>query len=753
VNVDTLQNQLKYIQETPYEEEEYKNRLLSYFKNNISEGINNLKVYNEDNRDQIINIHKQISNNPNITEHLFLIIYKLKDIDERIIKREKINKNTPYLDILDKLGSNDKQIILKNHIIQQNIAILYGYLTNPFQVIIGVTNTSKLPNRKIQSDKMTNKKLLCELGNNCEQKEIKLGENNYKNFDNIYLPTIHQVQYKSNTNTDTNTSLHEVAEINSLITRFNNENGKNFMLMHYGYSGTGKTNVAQLIHNKIIAINGIDEETRITYGKRGILNDQSRYIDGSASSDYESSTFEGNNNHTNITKKITKTDIITDKNTNAIEYDIESGIPITLSSESKIPYLDKSKLYKPSLNNPKSSRFHLCRVYTNNNKGNKLYFFDLAGFESTINIIKQFIPDFGEKNDEKNDDYIEFKNLFTNSVNTGAFVDIIYFSNFTDAKKLGNVTNLFKSFEDKKWYKYLFHKKKVNNKNVTVTIHDIRDRFDLLMESYYIISSLQKLKKELKKFKQNYNIDNIPRIQLPDIGLTESVQFEKIVLYGFIRSDIGYKDGDTTFEDGNKKTLDFLNEIMEPTNQNKTKQAKPNGGKLLRDKSSLFENMALVQANKLSEQVFDKANQYMSEGGGILDQSVLDTDRAMLVAITFVISVVSVHIKKMLVDKGLIKDKKHSVVVMLLAFSLFTLLYISIIRLQTIDVIYICIYLLFYAIINLAINIFQVDDDTKKALMLHKKGDNQIIEDTYYNQNETNFLLTWAISSIGIIFI
>jgi hypothetical protein len=768
-----------------------------------------------------------------------------------LVSNNVIVKENGDLEVVSTFIEGEIQEDIQNKEFKKQVTILYGYLTNPFQIMIGVTDLSNIDSSSldISSKKGSNigkvEALICSNDNttdsnnknikesSCIYKDVRLNNQTYT-FDNIYLPKNNEIQYK--TSNEKSTSLHEVDEIDSLLTRFQTESGKNFMLMHYGYSGTGKTYVAKKIHERLIKDSSAELiEERHTYGKKGTIEN----------SRFSLIPFSFN---TRITNDYSGENIINNFGTDGGEY---------LNGEPDI-YLRNSKLIKTSLNNKDSSRFHLCRVYKNKEKKNTLYFFDLAGVEDPVSIIKSDLQNLTES---------QIENSFSNQIQQVPQPISDIYSNVS--KKAANTPiNIKEEYTDHIWFKYIessfrYIARNNNNQMRTIIVQDpkektiVKDKLDLLFESYFIrhsllnklqpkltninnttitdkaiqideiglyeklgnqkIESIQSEITKLKNVNEQLN-DNIKRLkqntekqeftkkqhlilsnekninekqqQLDKIIKTNKyekkpIKFDKIIMYGFVRNDIGYRDGDQTFLNGTIKTLDFLQSLQPgenpPTNQlNK-------GGTIIKipQQSEKTENLLtkifMKKAGAFAESgyqsAFVKPFQSQSgggetggtsgqDGGGILDKSVIDTDRALFIAVTFVISLVVMHVKKVLYNKEILHNRRHTLYVMLGIFFTMMMVFKVIVSMETIDTMYMLLYLLMFSIVNVAVNMFQMDVKTTQSL---NKAVNQIEDELNMNmisptehvdediqrenKYDSNMLLSWAITSVGVIFV
>jgi hypothetical protein len=215
-------------------------------------------------------------------------------------------------------------------------------------------------------------------------------------------------------------------------------------------------------------------------------------------------------------------------------------------------------------------------------------------------------------------------------------------------------------------------------------------------------------------------------------------------MIGFVRNDLG-----SVFEVGNKKTLDFMSSLYIKDSECTL------GGSSNRVRLSPLDQlseMAIQRANKLSENI----GHTIVTGGGIFDNSVIDTDRAVLIASSFIMCLFTVHAKRILEEKNIIIHNKYSkgVFAMLAMFSLFMFVYTSIVRLETVNILYLVVYVLLFASVNLLLNCFQQEKTSSSSIILDKlNGKEMVINTPYYNKDETNFFLTWALVSVMVIFI
>eukprot|EP00976_Prorocentrum_cordatum_P034581 703301-Prorocentrum_minimum.AAC.1 len=241
------------------------------------------------------------------------------------------------------------------------------------------------------------------------------------------------------------------------------------------------------------------------------------------------------------------------------------------------------------------------------------------------------------------------------------------------------------------------------------------------------------------------------------------IKFDKILMYGFVRNDNGYlnRTDDKTFLNGTKKTFEFLSSLQpssQPSSQSSSQSSSQTGGTLIRspapteETTNLLRNIFLQKAGKLAEagykaafvEPYDNSNKVSSaigggfnckgggrttelindrsyklhpsslsqEGGGIIDKNVVDSDRALLIAVTFVISVVVMHVKKVLYSKHLLDVNTSQ---------------------------------------SLKKAVYNIEDELNVSMTLPiEHVDEDILRENKY---DSNMLLTWAITSVGVIFV
>jgi hypothetical protein len=447
-------------------------------------------------------------------------------------------------------------------------------------------------------------------------------------------------------------------------------------------------------------------------------------------------------------------------------------------------------LVKESLNNKHSSRFHSCKVFVNEKNGNKLYYYDLAGFENKISIAKQYIT---ETNAKDIDSELK-KNISTiyNSIisplyrssnhslslnyEINGISSLIKYLFTVDLKKsdekiqdlkkqiksvnqedtTATKTELDREEQLNKLYQTITSNlSQINNRSKSTTqkntakenikktyanplIKDMaRDRLDLLLESDFISESLKDLKAALINYRNNTNTE----LAIPKLGL-KSTKFEKIVMFGFIRNDQGYVDKptDETFLNGTKETLQFLNDLANPS-------LKATGGTIespIEPTPFQPKQLLLESANKVTESALEP----LMVGGGIIDKTVQDTDRSIVIMVTFFITFLSTYMKNTLSDKGVLKNKTEEMVTLVAFYSFFTLLFASLIELGSVDTMYMVTYLLAFGIIYITLNTYQ---EPKKQSIIKDRIEGEVIQE--YKEMDSNLLISWMMSSIGVIFV
>ena len=674
------------------------------------------------------------------------------------LKKETNNQSVSILNESDKnfkyfkqkLVWSDIKYILSNAYIQSLISTAFMYLTNPFNVLIKVTNSSKTDkkwNEKINFDQtnssIINQNLICTQSNYTEcsidNVSLNLGSD-YGPFDKVFFPREAEIGNDEGIKNDT--------YIQSILDEFFNSkctsdkctttattdcSGKNYMIMHYGYSGTGKTWTAKYIYEKIQADSATREEgSYYVYGKLGKNQDK------------------GWDNKDFTYKKQVMTS----------PYDVPTEFRYPEPSKDlgrpDKEFMNNSKLVKESLNNKESSRFHSCKVFVNEN-GNKLYYYDLAGFESSEAIATQrirsnkaqLIQDEMSENATKLSIIISLLKIPLNQSKNDTKVtnnDPIFNNPDISDEKLRRISNTPNLGE----YLGLYLKRKKSDKAkfedaTELTKKQMRDRLDLLLESHFISQSLKDLKAALIDYRNN--TENA--LTIPKLGL-ESVKFEKIVMFGFIRNDQGYVDKptDETFLNGTKETLQFLNDLANPTVDSITP---PKGGTIessirLPSEPTPFQpkQLLLESANKVTESALEP----LMVGGGIIDKTVKDTDRSIVIMVTFFITFLSTYMKNTLSDKGVLKNKTEEMVTLVAFYSFFTLLFASLIELGSVDTMYMVTYLLAFGIIYITLNTYQ---EPKKRSLIKDRIEGEVIQE--YKEMDSNLLISWMMSSIGVIFV
>ena len=195
-------------------------------------------------------------------------------------------------------------------------------------------------------------------------------------------------------------------------------------------------------------------------------------------------------------------------------------------------------------------------------------------------------------------------------------------------------------------------------------------------------------------------------------------KIKKVVLFGYLR-DEDNTPKNKAYYNGTINTLNFLCEIRKDACIIKKEQTggAPNDLAI----NQVVGNMALSQANQLSERAFETVVGPLMDGGGMFDQTTLDTDRALFIATTFVFAVVMVQISKYMVQRGYLVSNKTAVGFNILLFSTMTMAYTSFLGMESIGPFYVVIYLMMFAAINLGLRVY-FDLESKGSAVVQKLG-------------------------------
>jgi hypothetical protein len=636
---------------------------------------------------------------------------------------------------------------------------------------------------------------------NCVNKEISINNKTYNQFDNVYYPRKGKAQYlvkDENTNPtfwskfkpeEHPNSLYRVSEIYSLIDRFNNEQGdNNYILFNYGFSGTGKTNVARGVIRNLKGLSGPGVQLESIEATHGFLG---KFKSGS-SVEFKSIP---SSRKVQYTFKSESFDSINAFNAFK-EFSHYSGLAVN-SVDINIPFAS----YKETMNNKNSSRFHVYYKYTlKNTQGtNTLYFFDLAGSEKSSDIFKHAFA----SNDKSITDDVVIDELLKNPTNYFGLLrgDKTKNTLTSLSKEINNKTNtfIFEKAQTQKQYtkvfKYIFglapgttvESKDINDMQKETTMQTIRERTQILLESFYIHHSLNKLKESLLNYSQTTQNRTLQAI--PEVGIKENLEnVQKICMFGFIRNDK---------LDGAQHTLDLLSELIKPpvlnvqragsrfsrpklTNLDKhlynvssTYSQKGGGtGSSRNDRSDIPITHSQVVNNMLTAKAEHVLESIVVKGGGLLHNTVLDIDRALFIGISFVFLVITYQIKMILDRKesklegkrvatqhssdretylSYIKDVSRSPAFL---FIVQVLSYAVLVNLGSVNMSYIMLYVLLFCILYLSMKLFQIDPETKrimKRLKLKSTNDSETQERT---QNDLeDLIITWVLMSMYVIFV
>jgi hypothetical protein len=418
--------------------------------------------------------------------------------------------------------------------------------------------------------------------------------------------------------------------------------------------------------------------------------------------------------------------------------------------------------------------------------GNKIYLFDLAGTEEIAHIMKTDLDklvNYKEQNALSDEhllrtskiktketlfpkDSYAIKHLYStsaaaqeytlevglnsNSILLGELVKLKENNKFNLKSQISNLLT------SKLWFLYVFSEqiltvtpkknKGVYHRNVENAIYKslltkngiskMKDKLDLLLETFYINNSLSLLRKSLTNYNNN-NTKNLSEIK--EIGfLPKSIPIEKILMFGMIRNDIAYAPGAIN-------TINFLKQLAPPT------FPQQNAGSIA-SSSGIVRNILLEKANNISERAFDAVISKTSMiGGGIVNKSFVDVDKAILIGVSFLIIMVSLHTNKELTEKGYLQRDKDKVSTLLGSFLFFIMLFVALIGIDTMDMYYTMLYIIGFGIVNLSINLF-LEEDKQSMIIQNIQGKNNIIQ-KHYTSTETKMFLTWAMMSVIVIFV
>jgi hypothetical protein len=201
-------------------------------------------------------------------------------------------------------------------------------------------------------------------------------------------------------------------------------------------------------------------------------------------------------------------------------------------------------------------------------------------------------------------------------------------------------------------------------------------------------------------------------------------EIKKVVLFGYLRDEDNTPENNAYYN-GTINTLNFLCEIRndacikkeEDTSKINQTGGAPNDMAI----NQVVSNMALSQANQLSERAFETVAGPLMDGGGMFDQTTLDTDRSLFIATTFVFAVVMVQISKYMVQRGYLVSNKTAVGFNILLFSTMTMAYTSFLGMESIGPFYVVIYLMMFAAINLGLRVY-FDLESKGSVVVQKLG-------------------------------
>ena len=383
-----------------------------------------------------------------------------------------------------------------------------------------------------------------------------------------------------------------------------------------------------------------------------------------------------------------------------------------------------------------------------------LYVFDLAGSEKLTDILSH-----NYNNEESNQ---QLKNIQTTTLsnNIMELLTTIYGKYITLQNTSQISLNSFTNYLNEKIKKLKLNAQEENiykliarhiknyffeSKVTQITIEDFIDKFDIIRESVFIDESLEILKEKIGEFKQRYKENKQFVMNTLNLNIEN---LEKIIIIGYLRNDVNTKTNagahSKVIDYGNESTLNFLDSLN-------PEAIKQQGGTIESPRHLLTETtpfqpkqLLLEPANKVTESALEP----LIVGGGIIDKTVQDADRSIVIMVTFFITFLSTYMKNTLSDKGVLKNKTEEMVTLVAFYSFFTLLFASLIELGSVDTMYMLTYLLAFGIIYITLNTYQ---EPKKRSLIKDRIEGEVIQE--YKEMDNNLLISWMMSSIGVIFV
>lgn len=466
--------------------------------------------------------------------------------------------------------------LLNNKRFSYLFTILSVFILKKFEIFVGAFNKSdNSPAFKCMTQK------------DCVTQTINIGGKSYE-YDNVYLPMGNDKQYYVSATEDCKAfdnkteycnSLYNVREITGLIDRFTTETGtNNYLLFNYGFSGTGKTNVANGII-RLLKEKSKLAEIKITHGVLGkFLSPEEGFKvnlkDGKSAKSSYGRKF-GRNKYSDL--DMNSTFSVAQKSFDTVD---------AFKEQSTVKNTVDFDMYKETMNNQRSSRFHMYYKFTH--EQNTLYFFDLAGSENSGDIFTHELKNYTNKLSETDivNTLLGSKDsvytLLTQPANIVNQLAEDHVGNKSYIVQSGKYTDLFRFLTGEKFTttkmvngrrvintdkKLVGNLKTIKEKFKIIDGDAVRRKLHILLESFYINYSLHTLQNELMNYNgsSEYKLNAVPAMGLPN----ELQDVKKIYMFGFIRNDK---------LDGAKDTLDFLDKLKpmmgsHPLEENKA--AKP----------------------------------------------------------------------------------------------------------------------------------------------------------------------------------
>ena len=512
-----------------------------------------------------------------------------KTYGENTFNNEK-NNLTQLLTLILNKTCNGTEIklpdLLNNKRFSYLFTILSVFILKKFEIFVGAIDKS--------DSKNTFNEFKCITQDKCVTNTIDIEGKSYE-YDNIYLPMGDKKQYYVSATEDCKgldtdefcNSLYNVREITGLIDRFTTEKGtNNYLLFNYGFSGTGKTNVALGII-RLLKEKSELKEIKITHGALGKFSSPEEGFkvtlkDGKSAKGVYGKRGGEKNKYSNLDPIQPESDQKKEKTPISKTFSVKHELFIGGNADEVINAFNRQNiikntvdfdLYKKTMNNKKSSRFHMYYKFTHDE--NSLYFFDLAGSENIGDIFTHDLMDYTDKLSET--DVVDtllgsidsVYNVLQASTQEEVVNQLVLDHGLNKSymiKRDGELllyTDLFrfltkeKITTEKKSKKSVLNTRKKDGNGQTIAElfsgingKEVQRELHILLESFYINYSLHTLQNELMNYNESseYNLNAIPAIGLPK----DLQDVKKICMFGFIRNDK---------LDGARDTLDFMDKL------------------------------------------------------------------------------------------------------------------------------------------------------------------------------------------------